>query len=318
MPGLSWWELSSQVDIKAAVLSKLWAVAQSFELGGMCYNKAFLFPSFPTSKIKFFLFLQHQAAWSILHYFHLHHTKLNLQREVMLGKSQFSQLKNWKGDSVVFSCRSSLTWCTAQSKWCSGFQRKTERQEKEVFFRCLNSQRSHWKYFPSCWKVLLRWTFPPLKYESLFMELKFLVYFCVPPTKLHVHTACVSYSQRHSVFWMETVIWGENGSAFKFKISPSLLLLSLFYLPYCLSLIELQVDGQEEKASITIMNVFEKHYCYEPTVDGRSPWAEDSLFIYSAWYSSVLGKTDYSWGPLCSCLSPWQGWQPTHDKLPLA
>lgn len=153
------------------------------------------------------------------------------------------------------------------------------------------------------------------------MELKRLACFCMPPTKWHVYAACVSCSQRRSVFWMKTVIWGEKGSAFNLRISPSLLLLSLFPLPYCLSLIEVQVDGREEKASITSMNVFENMKTLLLWTHGRwqIPLSRGwFIFIDCAWYSSVQGKTDYSWGLLCSCLSLWQWWQPTHDKPPLA
>lgn len=50
-----------------------------------------------------FLFLQSQAAGNIRHCFHLHDTKLNLQRETMLGRSEFRQLKKLKDKNVNFS-----------------------------------------------------------------------------------------------------------------------------------------------------------------------------------------------------------------------
>lgn len=74
-----------------------------------------------------------------------------------------------------------------------------------------------------------------------------------------------------------------------------------------------------------IKGKYKKHECFWKTLllwtHGR--WQiplsrEWFIFIDSTWYSSVQGKTDYSWGLLCSCLSLWQWWQPTHDKPPLA
>lgn len=103
VPALSWWELSSQVDVNAAVLSKLGGVTQPFERGVVCYNRAVLFLSSPTSRMTPFLFHQSQAAGNTLHCFHLHHTKSNLQREMMLVRSDFRQLRQLNDKYINFS-----------------------------------------------------------------------------------------------------------------------------------------------------------------------------------------------------------------------
>lgn len=88
------------------------------------------------------------------------------------------------------------------------------------------------------------------------------------------------------------------------KISTALLLLSSFPFHICLSIIESQVDGREEKAIVTIVNLSKKCYCYELMVGGRYPLGRGQfVFIFSARYSSVQRKTNYSRGPLHSCLS---------------
>lgn len=132
------------------------------------------------------------------------------------------------------------------------------------------------------------------------MELKPLAYSCVLLTEWHVCAACVLCWHRCLIEWRQnlqnTFILGENNSAFKLNSFP-------FPLPTSLSLIERQIDGREEKASVTIMNFFERCYCCELMVDGRSIWAEDDSCLFSLLGTHQCKGKQIISEVLCFCLS---------------
>lgn len=243
--------------------------------------------------IKFFLLLQSQVAWSILYYFCLYYVELKLQREVTFRKSEFSQLKIWKGKSVILSSRSSV-------RLMCNTEQKVFRFSQEG---CEN------KPFAGVWiagEVLLRWPFffcgayvcvniNPCLWSWNFSRIRLC----------HLqNAACVSCLQRHMVFWVETESSKDWGKKVQPSIQTALLLLSSLPFHIYLSLIESQVDGHEEKAIVTAVNLSKKCYCYELMVGGRYRLGTGQfVFIFSAWYSSVQRKTNYSRGPLHSCLS---------------
>lgn len=147
------------------------------------------------------------------------------------------------------------------------------------------------------------------------MELKPLAYSCVPLTEWHICTDCVLCWRRCLMEWrhnlQNTFIWGEINSAFKLNSFP-------FPLPTSLSLIERQIDGREEKASVTIMNFFERCHSCELMVDGRYVWAEDGSCLFSLLGTHQCKGKQIVAEVLCFCLSEWEWWQLTHDEVPLA
>lgn len=132
------------------------------------------------------------------------------------------------------------------------------------------------------------------------MELKPLAYLCVLLTEWHVCAARVLCWHRCLIEWRQnlqnTFILGENNLAFKLNSFS-------FPLPTSLSLIERQIDGREEKASVTIMNFFERCYCCELMVDGRSIWAEDDSCLFSLLGTHQCKGKQIISEVLCFCLS---------------
>lgn len=92
---------------------------------------------------------------------------------------------------------------------------------------------------------------------------------------------CVTFTETFSILKSGCNL-GEKWLRLQARNFP-FLSFTIRFPPYCL--IEIQVDRQEEKASITFINVFDnvfdKHYCYEPLVDVRYPWAEDGSYLFT-------------------------------------